>query len=120
MTQLAFLNQALEHVDGGRHVFESLTPSDERDVAANGVQFATDVFNAPPIKRQPADLIAAVQFGNLHSDDLWIRAAAGECQQVSLLRPHRIRHPIRVRALLQDRQPTKRQDVEASIIAGED
>ena len=60
MPELAFLDQALEHVHRRRHVLEALAEWHQRHGAADRRELALEVGNAPAIERQRLDVVEAV------------------------------------------------------------
>ena len=50
--QFSLLDQTFEHVNGGRKIFKSLAERDELNTAADGVEFALDIFDSPAVERQ--------------------------------------------------------------------
>ena len=121
MAQLAFFDEALKHIDGGLRSLKPWPNGTSGTLQPMAPSSRSRSCDPPPIIRQRADLIAAVQLGNLQSDRLRIRAAAGEGQEMSLVRPDAIRHPIAVLRFQQTfaRQPAIRDDVELTVLAGE-
>jgi hypothetical protein len=85
--QLALFDQTFERVDSRAEVLVTLTEWNELDIAADRVEFALDVFNAPAIESQRPDPVQAVQLGDLRGYGFRIGRAAGERQQESLVPP---------------------------------
>ena len=110
-----------KQIDGGAEILVALAERHQRHAAADRAELALKILDPPPIICQRADLIAAVQLGDLESDGLRVRAAAGEGEEMALVRPDSIRHPIAVLRFQQTftGQPAIRDDVELTVLTGE-
>src|SRR5262249_39996366 len=99
--QFALFDESLELVDGRRHIVKALPERHKLNVAADRRELTFAVRNTPAIEGKRLDLVEAVQLGDLERHRLRVCRAPIEGEQVTLLRPHMVRHAILVDALRQ-------------------
>jgi hypothetical protein len=65
VAQLPLDNQALDDVDGRRHIFEALSVRLERDVAADSIKLTLQIVDPSAVEGERRDVVLPVDLGDL-------------------------------------------------------